>query len=531
MESKKQRKNQGKLLYFVNDGEFYFQKGLKFYEQNQLLKAKRYFERAWKFDGLEPIYACQLASVLSEIGDYEKSNALFKEVVEKHDSTLVECYFFMAHNYAHLGLFSEAKQYVEQYLKEEPYGDLAEEAEELLELLSDEFGQLLQEIFHEDQLIQDYERAFQYLEKGHIFLAKKKLKEILKRYPDFYQGYNHLALIYLYLGNEKLCLSFIQEGLKVSPGNVHSFCTLAIYYRFIGDEKGQKECKKLLINVYPLDEAGQLKVGITLILLGEYERGYEWLKKLAQKGYGNYPSYQFWNDVAFLQKSGKELLSRAKEIPIDRMSYIFSIIIDLPLDERQAKQLVTEKEHISPFVYKVALYQLLESQCEVTQLASLLLLEQEGDEEMYEALKKFCLKDEAPRMMKHLAAMMIFNLKPYESILVRDQGKFETLNSVFDCLYESSKVYDFLHYLNYKWGTLNEEVFRLLLKKTFLFVRDYDKRYANDSFIGLTAAFDYAFQRKILYQHVSQKEIAVKYMMTVEDVKNHLPLIQGLFKK
>lgn len=530
MGSKKTSKQQGKLLLFVKDGEYFFQKGLKYYDQNQVSKAKQCFERAWKYDPLEPLYACQLASVLSELGEYERSNKLFKEVLEKHDSTLYECYFFMAHNYAHMGLFSEAKRYAEQYLKEETAGDLAEEAQELLEVLSDDFGQLLQDMLYEDDLIQEYERIFQLLESGNIYLAKASLKKMIQKYPDFHQAYNHLALIYLYLGNEKRCFEVIQGALEKSPGSIHLLCSLSIYYRFVGDEKRLEEYRQLLKNIYPMDESGQLKVGITLILLGEYGRGYEWLRKLSHKGYHHYPSFQFWYDVAFQGKSGKEVVIDLVNIPIDRMSYVFSILMDMPLQQEQLYKLILNKDNVPYVFYKIAVYHLLGETDEVKQLAGLLLIEQEGTEETYEALKQFCMKETATPLMKHVAAIMMFHLQPYKDVVIQIGEEVSILHNVFECRHDASMIYDFLHYLNYKWGTLSKEAYRQLLKEGLVFVKKCEQQNLSHSFVGMTAAFDYVWQKDKMSYPITQKEIATKYMISVSTVQKYVHIVRDVLK-
>ncbi len=52
--------------------------------------------------------ACQLAIIFTEIGEYQESNRAFASILEELDEEMVECHYFLANNYAHLGFFKDA---------------------------------------------------------------------------------------------------------------------------------------------------------------------------------------------------------------------------------------------------------------------------------------------------------------------------------------------------------------------------------------------------------------------------------------
>ncbi|MFK4997269.1 hypothetical protein ACI2OX_05695 [Bacillus sp. N9] len=60
--------------------------------------------------------ACQLALVLTEAAEYAESNKLLYTVLEDLDKHMTECHYFLANNFAHLGLFSEAYKHARLYL-------------------------------------------------------------------------------------------------------------------------------------------------------------------------------------------------------------------------------------------------------------------------------------------------------------------------------------------------------------------------------------------------------------------------------
>ena len=48
------------------------------------------------------------------------------------DPFMTECHYFLANNYAHLGMFKEAYRHASAYLDKEEDGEFSEDAEDLL---------------------------------------------------------------------------------------------------------------------------------------------------------------------------------------------------------------------------------------------------------------------------------------------------------------------------------------------------------------------------------------------------------------
>ncbi|MGX1402060.1 tetratricopeptide (TPR) repeat protein [Bradyrhizobium japonicum] len=149
----------GKILSFVPTGEYYFKKGIKAYHRRDFYKAKKYLARALQLEPGEPMIACQLAIVSTELGEFENSNRLLHQILEDLDQELVECHYFLANNYAHLGYFKDAYHHAQLYLQMDPDGDFADDAEELLELLMLESDDLEEEYYEQDDLIRMQEQA------------------------------------------------------------------------------------------------------------------------------------------------------------------------------------------------------------------------------------------------------------------------------------------------------------------------------------------------------------------------------------
>ncbi len=88
---------------------------MRAYKGQKLQDAIKYFRRAAQSEK-EPFILCQLATVLSEAGEYQESNQTFLKLVRSNPE-LEQCYYFIANNYAYMGLFQQAKKYADRYLE------------------------------------------------------------------------------------------------------------------------------------------------------------------------------------------------------------------------------------------------------------------------------------------------------------------------------------------------------------------------------------------------------------------------------
>ena len=124
------------IVPFFQDGQYFYRKGMKAYRERDLLRAGKWIERAIKLEPDHIVMLSQLAAIYTELGKYQQSNELLTYILKNLDSELSECHYFMANNYAHLGLFHEAYKCATEYQTKEPNGEFIEETEDLLELLT-----------------------------------------------------------------------------------------------------------------------------------------------------------------------------------------------------------------------------------------------------------------------------------------------------------------------------------------------------------------------------------------------------------
>lgn len=290
----KAMKQKGKLLSFVPTGEYYFTKGVKAFHRRDLNKAQRYFERAMQLEPGEPMIMCQLAIVQSELGDYQQSNRLLHLILEELDEHMAECHYFLANNYAHLGLFRDAFRHANLYLEKTEDGEFAEDANDLLEVLTLEAEEMDEDFYEEDDLIIKQEEARNHLESGEFPKAIEIFHEVIEEFPEYWSAYNNLALAYFYLGETVKAREILNDVLEQNPGNLHALCNALVFAHYQGHEDEVKGLKNSLEKIHPIHVEHQFKLGATFALIGEYELAYRWLKKLQKSGFEGDGAFYYW---------------------------------------------------------------------------------------------------------------------------------------------------------------------------------------------------------------------------------------------
>ncbi|WP_335871613.1 tetratricopeptide repeat protein [Bacillus sp. 2205SS5-2] len=288
------QKERGKLVSFVPTGEYYFNKGVKAYHRQELQKSSKYLERAFQLEPLEPMIACQLAIVKTELGDYQQSNELLHVIVEELDPHMTECHYFLSNNYAHLGLFKEAYTHVTQYLEHDKIGEFNEDAEDLLDLLELDSDESLETLYEQDELISKQDEARKLLESGNFQKAIALLEEVIEEFPEFWSAYNNLALAHFYLGELEKAKEILEKVLEENPGNLHALCNLAVFHFYQQEQTKLTEIVKGLEKVRPIAFEHRFKLGATFALIGKFELAYQWLKNLQKQGYDTETGFYYW---------------------------------------------------------------------------------------------------------------------------------------------------------------------------------------------------------------------------------------------
>jgi tetratricopeptide (TPR) repeat protein len=408
----------GRVLPFIQDGDYFFEKGIKAYNRRDLYTAKKMFERAVNFQPEEPSFLCQLASTLAEIGEYEESNRHLLNVIER-GSDISECHFFLANNFAHLGMYSDAEEHALLYMQYDPDGEFVDDTQELLDLISLETGSKSMNnlpLSTEEELIKSHDEARQSIERGDLPLAQEQLREIIKNHPKFWAAYNNLALTHFYKSEFDEAMDVLQDVLDKNPGNLNALCNLAIFLFHLGmDEPGGKLVDRLKM-VHPMHPEHRYKLGNTFGLLEEHSYANKWLQTLRKSSFVYDPVTTHMLAVSYYALGQKELSLRTwkkvldldpegtvapfymekaqnEELTISGGDYQYRIPVNnqnKPKRDRQIKAM----EHI----------QSVRKGLEKNKITHLFLLRGNKNEEAYATLRDFCMRKEESLFVKEIAA-------------------------------------------------------------------------------------------------------------------------------
>ncbi|UUZ91115.1 tetratricopeptide repeat protein [Paenibacillus sp. P25] len=274
-----------KVIPMHMDATFFFEKAVQSLDRYHYDKALKYFRRAAEYEPENPVNHCNLAGLLSEMGNYEESNRILQHVLDQIDPSMTECYFYMANNFANMENYESAEQAIIHYLENDPTGQFLEESEEMMELLSYELDRptKLTTIKSREGLF-EHDRARSLLEEGRFNEAVRMLERIIKKHPDFMAARNNLALAYYYMGHFDKSVDMIRQVLELEPGNLHALCNLAIFYQHFGDRASLAESLEVLRKTYPFHQDHVFKLATTMGILGEHEKAFLLFKRLLKTG-------------------------------------------------------------------------------------------------------------------------------------------------------------------------------------------------------------------------------------------------------
>ena len=271
----------GKIIPITLDANFFFERAVRSLDRFQYDKALKNFRKAVEYEPNNPVNHCNVAGIFSEMGNYEASNDILTHVLENIDSSLTECHFYMANNYANMDNFEEAERSLVKYLEEDVNGDFLAESEELMELLNYELDRPapLHRIRSREGVV-EHDRARALLEEGKFTEAVKLLKEIVNNTPDFLAAHNNLALAYFYMGRFAKAKESIERVLDLAPGDLHALCNLAIFLQYENAQEPLERLLRMLEATIPFHQEHVFKLATTMGILGRHRVAYGHFRRL-----------------------------------------------------------------------------------------------------------------------------------------------------------------------------------------------------------------------------------------------------------
>lgn len=376
----REEKRQGRVIAFRPDGEFFYQKGMTFYQKGDLGRASKYINRALKMKPNDVEYLCQQAAILSELEQYESSIDILKKVVYELDTHMTECYFFMANNYAYLGDYEAAREVIRTYIALEPHGAFAHEARELFKMLTTEADDRDVE---EPAYIRNHEKGRMALEHGRFHEAVGLFKEVLRDVPDFLAARNNLSIAYFSMEKAVPAIAEAEHVLEKDPGNVHALCNLAAFYIQLGRREELKQIIGRLDVLYPMLPEHCGKLGSTYLYAGDYEKAYRWLKTAEKRGTREDQVFCFWLALAAFHTGHRDVAAQNWK----RVDY-FSDKPFHPFTYGKIQDMMFEAEAADNFMVTDLIKKAIWADHPAYQLFSLFYLAASGESELMERVTK-----------------------------------------------------------------------------------------------------------------------------------------------
>lgn len=427
---------QGKVLPISLDAGFFFERAVSSLDRHHYDKALKYFRKAVEYEPNNPVNHCNMAGILSEMGDYKASNDALSVILEDIDPSMTECYFYMANNYANMDMFEEAEIALITYLEQDLNGQFLLEAQEMMDLLQYELDRPTQvKSIRAMEGVVEHDKARELLEEGKFTQAVGMLEDIVEKIPDFQAARNNLALAYYYLGLFPKALDTIHVVLENEPGNLHGLCNLAIMYQHAGERDRLRDLTDRLSKIVPFHQEHVFKLATTMGILGKHEVAYEHFRRLLNNEEMKYdPSLFYYTAVAAYNSGNYEsagrllqqvkrldpdseiagfYLHRLEQINAGAKAFPISYQYHLPFEE-QFKQWEQEDGIPSDIrenpLVRSSFFWALRHGDSKTKLQVIQVFGLIADSEVEEALKSFLLEPEEDPYLKDAALFVLRSL-------------------------------------------------------------------------------------------------------------------------
>lgn len=553
MRKKNKAAPRAKIIPIQLDAAFFYERAVRSLDRCRYDKALRYFRKAVEYEPDNPVNHCNMAGILSEMGNYEESNNILRKVLDELDPSMTECWFYMANNYANMEMYEAAEEALVQYLEEDTDGQFLEEAEEMMDLLHYELDRpLKQPVVKARGRLHDHERARQLLEEGKFVEAVKLLKTIIEEQPEFLAARNNLALAYYYMGLFDQAADTVREVLKADQGNLHALCNLAIFRMQGGGREEALAIVGALRKMVPMQPELAFKLATTMGILGEHEAAYGHFRRLIREMPGHrdpcllhYTAVaasnigrleeagRLWKEAAQLDPEAgvaDYYLQHLDDLKSGRMSPPSSYHYHLPFEEQLRRwegsgDELPERMKRDPLVRSSFFWALRHGdrrmKLQVIQAFSLV-----GDDEVKEALREFLRQPEEDDMLKRVA---IFVLRG-----IGDTGPIEAVLSGEQVIVEANRMPIRMPAANARWQAVIEAAMQRMQNR-FDAVQQHDlltlwaeflqRLYPETPVIrkaeGWAAALEY-LTAKMHRKGITFEEAAMRYGVSAATVCKHV---------
>jgi tetratricopeptide (TPR) repeat protein len=431
-----------KVIPLHMDATFFFERAVQSLDRYKYDKALKYFRRAVEYEPDNPVNHCNMAGILSELGKYDESNLVLRQIVDRIDPTMTECYFYMANNFANMENFEAAEEALVHYLEHDESGQFIDESEEMMELLSFELERPTKVAkIKSREGVYEHDRARSLLEEGKFAEAIKLLENLVAAHPDFSAAHNNLALAYYYVGRFTDALGAVRQVLVTDPGNLHGLCNLAIFYHHGGERKELEELVRLLDKTVPYHQEHAFKLATTMGVLGFHDSALGHFRRLLKSeagqsdvclyhyaavacyNTGKYPeARRFWKQAEKLDPDSDipkfylNVVDRMEEGRADQAAMTVSYHYHLPFEEQfrqlqraQSAGFVPDRLRNDPLLRSSFFWALRHGDRD-TKLQVIQAYGTIGDEEVADSLRELILAPDEDDYVKKVSVFALRNM-------------------------------------------------------------------------------------------------------------------------
>ncbi|RIX45852.1 tetratricopeptide repeat protein [Paenibacillus nanensis] len=545
-----------KIIPIQWDATFFFERAVRSLDRYHYDKALKYFRRAAQYEPDNPVNHCNMAGILSEMGNYSDSNDILKWILDELDPSMTECHFYMANNYANMEMYEAAERSLVHYLQEDADGQYLEEAEEMMELLQYELERPtpVKKIKSRQGMV-EHDQARALLEEGKFTEAVRILEEITKQQPDFLAARNNLALAYYYMGLFDKAMECIHGVLEHEPGNLHALCNLAIFYQHEGDTESLKELVELLVKTVPFHQEHVFKLATTMGILGEHGVAYRHFIRLVKDGEASQDPCLFHYAAVAAYNTGK--LQEAERLwkgamkldPKSGVPHYYMEQLELIQNGEQASP-ISYHYHL-PFEEQFKLWEKAEGGMpdhlkkdplvrssffwalrhgdQYTKLQVIQAFGMIADNEVKDVLRAFLMEPDEDDYLKKIAVFVLRTIGVHEPLQVMLEGKATVI--------EPNRVPSRLPEWDDKWEAVAQAAISRMSKHYDL-VQQHDMMTLWVEFLtrvyprvpkltkpeGWAAALEY-LTAKMHRREISYHEVSVRYGTSIATVSKHVKLI------
>lgn len=345
--------------------ELHYYRGRRALREGRLDEATFFMAEATAAATHRVDYQKQYAELLFEVGEVYHANDVWKRVLEL-DETATEALYHLASNCAYVSQYEEAAHYASEYLARDTKGHFTEAVQSLLELI--ELEQELEDE-EEDELITWHTEAQRQIDKGRLFAAKATLERLIGQYPSFWPAYNNLSVVSFYLGDDQAAFRTLEYVLDQNPGNLHAILNTILLLHEAGQSEVALQLSTPLTRVRPLQFDLRYKLATTLALVGHYDRAYEELRLLKDRGFRGDPLFGHWLSVS-AYKTG-------------RLEEAATYLNNEEMKQFEEKQSFDIRENLE---FRSALVQGLRQESDLARIEIIRIIANLKDDEAFEAL-------------------------------------------------------------------------------------------------------------------------------------------------